>query len=96
VALDLTGFTTEQLDEKGFWARVVHSDDLKCLRAERQEKLLRGDAFELEFRALFKSGQYRWQLMQYNPFKDESGQIIRWYSTATDIDDRKRAEEKLR
>jgi PAS domain-containing protein len=44
----------------------------------------------------FKSGQYRWQLIQYNPLKDESGQIIRWYVTVTDINDRKRAEEMLR
>jgi PAS domain S-box-containing protein len=96
VALDLTGFTIDLLDERGFWSRVVHADDVNRLRTDRQEKLLRGDAFELEFRASFKSGQYRWQLMRYNPLKDESGQIIRWYSTATDIDDRKRAEEKLR
>ena len=96
VALDLTGYTTDQLDEKGFWARVVHPEDLNRLRTERQERLLAGAPFELEFRALFKSGQYRWQLMQYNPLKDESGKLIRWYSTATDIDDRKRAEEKLR
>ena len=96
VALDLTGYTVDQLDEEGFWARVVHPDDLKRLRNERQERLLRGVPFDLEFRALFKNGQYRWQLMQYNPLKDESGEIMRWYSTATDIDDRKRAEEKLR
>jgi PAS domain S-box-containing protein len=96
VALDLTGFTIDLLDERGFWFRVVHADDVNRLRTERQEKLLRGDAFELEFRASFKNGQYRWQLMRYNPLKDESGQIIRWYSTATDIDDRKRAEERLR
>jgi PAS domain S-box-containing protein len=95
VALDLTGFTRDALDERGFWARVVHPDDLIRLHAERRERLLSGDPFELEFRALFKNGQYRWQLMQYNPLKDESGQIIRWYSTATDIDDRKRAEEAL-
>jgi formate hydrogenlyase transcriptional activator len=38
-------------------------------------------------RLLPKSGQYRWYLVQYNPLKDESGQIIRWYTTATDIDD---------
>jgi len=95
VALDLTGLTMDQLDEKGFWARIVHSDDLERLRTQRQERLLRGDPFELEFRALFKNGQYRWQLMQYTPLKDESGQIIRWYSTATDIDDRKKTEERL-
>ena len=44
---------------------------------------------------MHKSGQYRWYLMQYNPLKGESGQIIRWYSTATDIDDRKKSEERL-
>ncbi len=42
------------------------------------------------------SGQYRWQLLQYNPLRDESGSIIRWYATATDIDDQKRSEERLR
>jgi PAS domain S-box-containing protein len=95
VALDLTGYTRDQLDERGFWARVVHPDDAQRLREERQERLLSGVPFELEFRVLYKSGQYRWQLMQYNPLKDESGQIIRWYGTATDIDDRKRAEQRL-
>src|SRR5215469_2903805 len=96
VASDRTGYTLDQLDEQGFWARVAHPDDRKRLRAERQERLLSGVPFELEFRVLYKSGQYRWVLMQYNPLKDESGQTIRWYSTATDIDDRKRAEEMLR
>ena len=41
-------------------------------------------------RILFKSGEYRWQLIQYDPLKDESGRILRWYVTGTDIDDRKR------
>jgi len=96
VVLDVTGLTRDQLDEQGFWARIVHPDDLKRLRDERRDRFVRGVPFDLEYRALFKSGQYRWQLMQYNPLKNESGQIIRWYCTATDIDDRKRAEEKLR
>ena len=95
-AFDITGYTSDQLDERGYWARVVHPDDVERLREERLKRLLSGVPFELEFRLLVKSGQYRWILMQYNPLKDESGQTIRWYSTATDIDDRKRAEEKLR
>jgi len=45
---------------------------------------------------LLRSGDYRWQLIQYNPLKDESGQIIRWYVTATDIDDQKNTNENLR
>ena len=56
---------------------------------------MRGAPFEMEGRHLVESGQYRWWLLQYNPLKDESGQIIRWYGTGTDIDDRKRTEERL-
>jgi PAS domain S-box-containing protein len=65
------------------------------VRDEHRIGLLEGIPFDLESPLRFKSGQYRWQLIQYNPLKDESGQIIRWYVTLTDIDDRKRAEEKI-
>jgi formate hydrogenlyase transcriptional activator len=78
------------------WRLAAHPDDRERIQAERQEGFSRGIGFEMEARLLFKTGQYRWQLFQYNPLKDESGQIIRWYCTATDIDDRKRAEQKLR
>jgi transcriptional regulator with GAF, ATPase, and Fis domain len=43
-----------------------------------------------------RDGQYRWLLVQYNPLLDERGAVIRWYATGTDIDDRKRAEERTR
>jgi formate hydrogenlyase transcriptional activator len=95
VALDISGLT---LDEaiKGFVARLCHPDDINRVGDERRIGLLEGVPFDLEMRLLHKSGQFRWYLMQYNPLKDETGQIIRWYATATDIDDRKRAEDRLR
>jgi PAS domain S-box-containing protein len=96
VALDRTGLTAEDVKERGFYPQVFHPDDVARLGIERRERLLRGAPFELEMRSLLKSGEYRWYLTQYNPLKDETGRIIRWYATATDIDDRKRAEEKLR
>jgi formate hydrogenlyase transcriptional activator len=96
VALDLTGLTVGEVSDKGFFARAVHPDDVDRLRAERQEGLSRGTPFELEMRVLFKSGQYRWYLNQYNPLKDERGSVIRWYVTGTDIDDHKKTEERLR
>src|SRR5499425_2053859 len=95
VALDLTGLAIDELDKKGLLARAFHPGDVDRLSAERQQGLSRGAPFDLEVRVLFKGGHYRWHLLQYNPLKDESGQIIRWYGTATDIDNRKRAEEKL-
>src|SRR5712672_1422753 len=52
--------------------------------------------FEAELRARRKDGEYRWFLIRYNPFRNEQGQLTRWYATGTDIDDRVRAEERTR
>jgi formate hydrogenlyase transcriptional activator len=43
-----------------------------------------------------RDGQYRWFLIHYKPLRNEQGQIIRWYATGTDIEDRKQAEEQIR
>jgi formate hydrogenlyase transcriptional activator len=96
VALDITGLTPDEVNEKGFFARVFHPDDVERLRDVRRQGLLEGLPFELEMRGLPKNGQYRWHLVQYDPLKDESGKVIRWYVTSIDIDDRKRTEERLR
>src|SRR5262249_16401195 len=92
-ALDYTGVTAGDVNDKGFLARAFHADDVGRVREKRRIGLLEGLPFELEMRSLFKNGQYRWQLVQYNPLKDRNGRIIRWYVTATDIEDRKRMEE---
>ena len=96
VALDLTGLTLGEINDEGFFGRVFHPDDVDRVREERRVGLLEGLPFELEMRALVKSGQYRWHLVQYQPQKDECGNVIRWYGTATDIDDQKKTEERLR
>ena len=63
---------------------------------ERRRGFSRGIPFDIEARLRFKTGEYRWQLFQYNPLKDGRGEIIRWYVTSTDIDDRKRTEDRLK
>jgi formate hydrogenlyase transcriptional activator len=95
VALDRTGLTVGEVNDKGFFARAFHPDDVDRVGEERRIGLLEGLPFELEMRILFKDGQYRWQLIQYNPHKDAHGRIIRWYATATDIDGRKKMEVRL-
>jgi formate hydrogenlyase transcriptional activator len=95
VALELTGITPGEVDSGEFLARACHPDDIARVRDERRAGLLAGVPFQLEMR-LLKNGEYRWLLGQYNPLKDESGQIIRWYVTATDIGNQKRTEERLR
>jgi formate hydrogenlyase transcriptional activator len=92
--LDYTGLTLDDIVSPGFRERIFHPDDLERLRDERQAALARGLPFEIEQRALRRDGQYRWFLIRYNPFRSERGQVIRWYATGTDIDDRVRAEER--
>src|SRR4029077_20577863 len=94
--LDYTGLTSEDVVAPHFRQRIFHPDDLERLREERKAALGRGLPFEFEQRALRKDGQYRWFLIRYNPFRNEQGQLIRWYATGTDIDDRVRAEERTR
>jgi PAS domain-containing protein len=76
--------------------RGLDLHDLERLRDERKAALGRGAPFEAELRARQKDGEYRWFLIRYNPFRNEQGQLTRWYATGTDIDDRVRAEEMTR
>jgi formate hydrogenlyase transcriptional activator len=94
--LDYTGLAAEDVIAPDFRKRIFHSDDLERLREERKSALARGVPFEIEQRARRKDGQYRWFLIRYNPFRNDEGQVTRWYATGTDIDDRVRAEERTR
>src|ERR1700746_1470167 len=94
--LDYAGLTTVDVVAPRFRERLFHSDDLERFREERKAALSRGVPFEAELRARRKDGAYRWFLIRYNPFRNEQGQLTRWYATGTDIDDRVRAEERTR
>src|ERR1700683_207446 len=94
--LDYTGLTVDDVTAPNFRERFFHPEDVERFRNERKAALARGLPFEFEHRALGKDGQYRWFLIQYNPFRNERGQVTRWYATGTDIDDRVRAEQRTR
>src|SRR6266478_5833025 len=94
--LDYTGLTSKDVISPHFRERMFHPEDLERLRDERTAALGRGVPFEAELRGRRKDGEYRWFLIRYNPFRNEQGQLMRWYATGTDIDDRVRAEERTR
>ena len=96
MVLDYTGRTLEEVQAGNFRERTFHPDDVAVLREQRREGLARGAPFELEQRARRHDGQFRWFLARYNPFRDVRGHVIQWYVTATDIHDRKQAEDHLR
>jgi len=94
--LDYTGLSLEEVRADDSRVRRFHPDDVARLDEKRRKALLRGEPFEAEQRARRKDGQYRWFLTCYSPLRDDDGNVIRWYATGTDIDDRKRAEDRVR
>src|SRR5258705_1999403 len=76
--------------------RDLHPDDEERVQSERKAGLSGGVPFEIEKRSLGKDGQFRWFLFRYKHLLDEKGQIAKWFVTATDIEDRKQAEERMR
>jgi formate hydrogenlyase transcriptional activator len=93
-ALDYYGQTLEEwrlADPPG----VFLLGDWERITSEVQSQFLSGVPHEGEARTRRKDGVYRWFLFRRNPLRDEQGRITRWYVAATDIEDRKRAEERL-
>jgi formate hydrogenlyase transcriptional activator len=97
--LEYNGHTLEEMqgtesDERH--KRDLHPDDLERARSERRRGLASGVPFEVEKRMRGKDGRYRWFLFRYNPLLNEQGRIARWFATATDIEDRKQTEQRVR
>jgi PAS domain S-box-containing protein len=87
-----------RLDEAiGFgWLGAIHPEDRQLVADRWLECLNLGKTYEFEHRLLRADGQYRWQLARAVPVGGETGAIVRWIGTSTDIHDRRQAEEELR
>jgi PAS domain S-box-containing protein len=92
--LDYAGLSAEQGLGWG-WGAAIHPDDLPGLVEYWRTCLASGTPVDTEARMRRFDGVYRWFLFRASPLRDEAGNIIKWYGTNTDIEDRKRAEEKL-
>ncbi|HJY88757.1 MAG TPA: PAS domain-containing protein, partial [Candidatus Acidoferrum sp.] len=92
--LDYFGFTLEEWRSSDR-RKYYHPDDWERLTSETQSKFLSGIPHEYEARFLGKDGKYRWFLFRWSPLRDEQGRVARWYAAATDIEDRKQAEQRL-
>jgi PAS domain S-box-containing protein len=92
--LDYPGMTAEQAQGWG-WGAAIHPDDVDRLVQYWQSCLDSGTPVEVEARMRRFDGVYRWFLFRANPLRDESGNIVKWYGTNIDIEDRKRTEEVL-
>jgi PAS domain-containing protein len=79
------------------WEMAFHPADVAGHLEKWHTSLANGKPFENEARIRrVRDGEYRWFLHRAVPLQDERGEIVKWYGTATDIEDRKRAEDALR
>jgi PAS domain S-box-containing protein len=92
---EYTGLSPEESHGWG-WQVAFHPEDLPPLIHRWQQLLASGEPGEIEARIRGHHGVYRWFLIRVEPFRDESGQIVRWYGTSADIDDLKRTTQDLR
>jgi formate hydrogenlyase transcriptional activator len=77
------------------WTSLIHPDDRTRMVENWRSAVATGHPFEQEMRGHDGKGNYRWLVTRAVPLRDETGTVIRWYGTLTDIDDRKRAEREL-
>jgi PAS domain S-box-containing protein len=91
---DYTGLSGE--DALGWnWTQAVHPDDLPELERRWRETLASDQPDEHEARIRRFDGEYRWFLFRCAPLRNQTGAVVRWYGTNTDIEDRKQAEARL-
>jgi PAS domain S-box-containing protein len=93
--IEYTSLSLEDTKGSG-WSSRMHPDDRDKFVDKFLKAVAAGTPYEDEGRIRRADGQYRWFLVRGTPFRDESGNIVRWYGTCTDIEDRRRAEEALR
>src|SRR5258708_29468111 len=93
--LDYTGLSAEEAQGWG-WGAAIHPDDAKRVLDCWKSSLASGTPAEVEARMRRFDGAYRSHLFRANPLRDDSGNIVKWYGTNTDIEERKSVEEALR
>jgi PAS domain S-box-containing protein len=94
--LEYTGLTPEQGRQREENHRFLHPEDVPRLDAAWEQARRSEEPWEVEYRLLGRDGTYRWFLGRSLAERDEDGRLTGWISTATNIDDGRRAVETLR
>jgi PAS domain S-box-containing protein len=92
--MDFTGAPFERIKDWG-WQRYIHHDDVADNVQHWRNAIATGQPFQIEHRILRHDGVFRWHLSRAHAMRDAGGNISMWIGSNTDIEDQKRAEEKL-
>jgi len=92
--IEFTGIPAQQA-QGWSWEDAIHPEDVRGLVEQWQQALSTGRSLDTEARMRRFDGEYRWFLFRGNPLHDDAGNLVRWYGTNVDIEDRKRAQKRL-
>jgi len=92
---DYFGMRFEDLLHRG-WADLVHPDDLSETANAFTRAIQTGTSYQAVHRLRRAEGEYRWYQSVAEPLRDRQGNIIQWYGLTVDIDEAKKAEDRLR
>jgi PAS domain S-box-containing protein len=91
--LEYTAMKSDETLRSG-WEKVIHPDDLMRVLDRWRMSETTGQPLEYEARLRRGSdGDYRWFQTRARPLRDKRGKIVKWCAVATDIEDRKHAEQ---
>jgi PAS domain S-box-containing protein len=93
--LDYYGMQLEDF-KRGGWKAFQHPDDLPESIRAISHAVRTGTSFQAVHRIRRADGEFRWHDSRGAPLRDRQGNIIQWYGLTIDIDEAKKAEDRLR
>jgi PAS domain S-box-containing protein len=93
--LDYLGAQYEDFKNRG-WQQFVHPDDLPETVKAFHHAIETGTSYQAEHRVRRSDGEFRWHRARGEPLRDREGRIIQWYGLSIDVDEAKKAEDRLR
>ncbi len=90
---DYFGVSVETILGEG-WLNLIHPDDVPQAVERWTHSLMTGEPYEVEFRLRCADGEYRWHIARALPRFDESGKVVQWFGTNTDIEEQKRLQPR--
>ena len=93
--LDYSGMQFEDYLHGG-WEALVHPDDFPETASAFYHAIQTGTSYQTVHRLRRADGEFRWYHVRGEPLRDRQGRIIQWYGLSVDIDEAKKAEDRLR
>jgi PAS domain S-box-containing protein len=92
---EYSGLSLEEFRDLG-WEKFLHPEDFEETAKALFRSVQTGESFSIVHRLRRADGEYRWHHARAEPLRDPEGKIVQWYGLSVDIDERKRAEDRLR